>query len=206
MSIKYTRLEKEEFDAIRAIVESVLGGDVSEQIMWRGNSDVVYKPEEIAPDKPIKMMDEQDAASDTTLDDETVDAIETDIENQIDDEYPEVDQNMAAASNFDSGSDAVVSADINDGDGNESTAESVIKMTVQMAIFKGIRDVADEFSKSFDIDKFALLARFQKYLLNPENLENASSSVVKLIKSKKKQQAQEERQQLIKQSRKDRED
>lgn len=206
MSIKYTRLEKEEFDAIRAIVESVLGGDVSEQIMWRGNSDVVYKPEEIATDKPIKMMDEQDAASDTALDDETVDAIEADIENQIDDEYPAIDQGMAAASNFDSGSDAVVSADINDGDSNESTAESVIKMTVQMAIFKGIRDVADEFSKSFDIDKFALLARFQKYLLNPENLENASSSVVKLIKSKKKQQAQEERQQLIQQSRKDRED
>ena len=74
-------------------------------------------------------------------------------------------------------------------------------MTVQMAIFKGIRDVADEFSKSFDIDKFALLARFQKYLLNTENLENASASVVKLIKDKKAQQQKQEREQLIQQSR-----
>lgn len=204
MSIKYTRLKKEELDAIRTIVESVFGEDVSEQIMWRGNSDVVYKPEEVAPDKPIKIMDEQDAG--IGLDDDTVDAIESDIENQIDDEYPEVDQDLEASTNFSSGSDAAIAADINDGDDNENTAESVIKMTVQMAIFKGIRDVADEFSKSFDIDKFALLARFQKYLLNPENLDNASTSVVQLIKSKKKQQAQAERQQLIQQSRKDRED
>lgn len=198
---KYTSMTKDEFNALKSIYESVFGDSkkVSEQIMFRGTGDIESPQRDIAPDKPVKIMDEQDVG----LDDETVDAIENDIENQIDNDEPEFDQGMADAADMGTGSNAAIAADLNDGDDNESTAESVIKMTVQMAIFKGIRDVADEFSKSFDIDKFALLARFQKYLLNPENLENASTSVVQLIKTKKQQQQKKDRQELIQQSRRD---
>lgn len=198
---KYTRVTKEEFQAMRAIVESVF----DEQIMWNGLNSVETQKRDVAPDRPIEIMDEQEA--DLALDDETVAAVEADIEGDMATSPapapPLVDTGLEDAADFGSGSDAAIAADIHDGDEDESTAESVINMTVQMAIFKGIRDVADEFSKSFDIDKFALLARFQKYLLNPENLENASASVVQLIKSKKGQQQEQEREQLIQQSRKD---
>ena len=194
---KYTKVSEEEMIALKSIYESVFGESVTnEQIMFRGLGDIEQQKREVAPDRPIRQMDEQE--EDLSLDDEMVDAIETDIENQID---PKEDSNLEGEtqSAILKPEEEKVNKDYDDG---QSTAESVIKMTVQMAIFKGIRDVADEFSKSFDIDKFALLARFQKYLLNSENLENAASSVVQLIKSKKIEQRKEERQQLIQQARK----
>ncbi len=198
---KYTRVTKEEFQAMKAIVESVF----DEQIMWQGLNSVEAEKRDVAPDRPIEIMDEQEA--DLALDDETVAAVEADIEGDMASDpavpAPPAKPGLEGAADYGDGSGAVIATDIHDGDGDESTAESVIRMTVQMAIFKGIRDVADEFSKSFEIDKFALLARFQKYLLNQDNLENASASVVQLIKSKKGQQQEQERQQLIHQSRKD---
>lgn len=70
----------------------------------------------------------------------------------------------------------------------DGTGESVIKMIIEMSVFKGLQNVSDDFGKSFNIDPYTVLAIFQKTIMNPENLTNASKMIAKLISSQKQQE------------------
>lgn len=156
-----------------------------------------------APSRPLEVLDEQDAEIAQTAQDAALN-VSPESDSPGDEEIGDM-VNMAAANMSDEMTD-VADDDISDGDGNESTAESVIKMIVQMSIFKGLRDVSEEFGKSFEVDKFAILARFQKYLLNQDSLNQASESVVNLIKQKKQEQEQNRRMEMAKEMQKSNEE
>lgn len=201
----YSKLSEDKKLKLYSNLKTIFGKEESERIIENISQYAMastYKDTQMqdkAPSRPLEVLDEQDAEIAQTAQDAALN-VDTSTETPGNEEIGDM-VNMAAA-NMSDEMTSVADDDITDGDGNENTAESVIRMIVQMSIFKGLRDVSEEFGKSFEVDKFAILARFQKYLLNQASLDKASESVVNLIKQKKQEQEQNRRMEMAKEMQK----